>query len=58
MRVALLMVMSGVLTVSGFSRAGDYEALEPHMKKLVNAAFYQPCRKALASENGLQSLCS
>lgn len=56
MRVVLLMVMSGVLTVSGFSRAGDYEALEPHMKKLVNAAFYQPCRKALASENGREIL--
>ena len=39
MRAVLLMVMSGVLTVSGFSRAGEYEALEPHMKKLVNAAF-------------------
>ena len=50
------MVMSGVLIVSGFSRAGDYEALEPHIKKLVNAAFYQPCRKALASENGREIL--
>lgn len=56
MKAVLLMVMSGVLTVSGFSRAGDYEALDPHMKKLVNAAFYKPCREALLSENGREIL--
>ena len=50
------MVMSGVLTVSGFSEASGYEALEPRIKKLVNAAFYKPCKEALESENGSEIL--
>nr|MDT0253657.1 hypothetical protein [Endozoicomonas sp.] len=45
------MVLSGVLTVSGFSEASEYDNLEPRYKKLVNVAFYKPCSEALESEN-------
>lgn len=51
MKLVLLMVMTGVLTVSGFSEASEYDALPKETKKLVNAAFYMSCKDALESEN-------
>ena len=51
MRAVLLMVISCVLTGSGFSEASEYDALPKQTKKLVNAAFYMNCKDALESEN-------
>ncbi|MFK0573042.1 hypothetical protein [Endozoicomonas sp.] len=50
-RTMLLMLMSVVLTVTGFAEVSEYDNLEPHYKNLVNAAFYRTCREALAREN-------
>ena len=42
--------------IAGTAMASDYENLDPHIKRLVNAAFYQPCREALESDLGNEIL--
>lgn len=49
MKSALLIFV--LITVTGLSRASEYDNLDTRYKKLVNAAFYRPCSEALASDN-------